>query len=115
MLTTLLAAALIAHAATDPLALPSTLRARIGDPEVIHAAAKAAIAANPAGVVRVQSTALGADPTPAFTRAMNDARVPDCLHPDATKLVPPKLGPIGIGGIYALPFWLGAIAQGKCN
>jgi hypothetical protein len=28
---------------------------------------------------------------------------------------PPRIGPIGIGGLLALPFWGLAIVRGKCN
>jgi hypothetical protein len=50
-----------------------------------------------------------------FTRQVDEARVPSCWRPDAMKHAPPKVGPINLGGLLALPFWGWAIASGKCN
>jgi hypothetical protein len=50
-----------------------------------------------------------------FSRQMDEARVPSCWRPDAMKHQPPRLGPINLGGILALPFWGAAIVSGKCN
>ena len=110
MLIAFLAAALV----TSPVP-PAPLRARINDPAVIQAAVREAvenIAAKDAGG---QSGVLSAGSQQTFARSFDEARVPDCLHPDAMKHQPPKIGPIGIGGIYALPFWISAIVRGKCN
>lgn len=43
-------------------------------------------------------------------RAFEAAEVPDCLHPDATRHVP-----IRLGGILNLPSWAYAAATGKCK
>jgi hypothetical protein len=51
----------------------------------------------------------------AFERQVDEARVPACWHPDAMKHQPPKIGPIALGGIFALPFLAAAVARGKCN
>jgi hypothetical protein len=50
-----------------------------------------------------------------FTRQVDEALVPSCWRPDAMKHSPPKIGPIGLGGVLALPFWGWAIVSGKCN
>lgn len=50
-----------------------------------------------------------------MTQAFIDAKVPDCLHPDAMKFTPPHIGPIGLVGIYATPFWAYAALSGKCR
>lgn len=50
-----------------------------------------------------------------FRQKVDDAVVPSCLHPDALKLQPAKIGPVGIGGIYALPFLAVAAIRGKCR
>lgn len=47
--------------------------------------------------------------------AFDEAKVPDCLHPDAMKLTPPRIGPINLAGIYAAPFWAYAALSGKCR
>lgn len=109
MLATLLAAAL----AILPVQAP--LRTRVADPDLIRAAVKEALAASPQPGGLQKSTVLGSDANAGFARAVDEARVPDCLHPDALKHQPPKLGPVDIGGVLALPFWISAIVRGKCN
>jgi hypothetical protein len=109
MFIALLAAALSA----DPL--PPPLRARISDPAVIRAAVKAATAGDATQPAGRRDTALSADPYRGFAAAMDEARVPSCLHPDAMKHQPPKIGPVYLGGILALPFLAAAIVRGKCN
>jgi len=49
------------------------------------------------------------------TRAFNEAKVPDCLHPDAMKFPPPQLGPVVLTGEFAAPFWAYAALTGKCR
>jgi len=114
MLAPLLAAALSTFPA-DPLAPPSTLSARISDPAVIRAAVKVAVAGDVALPADRKETALSAGPYRGFADAMDEARVPSCLHADAMKHQPPKIGPVGLGGILALPFLAAAILRGKCN
>jgi hypothetical protein len=50
-----------------------------------------------------------------FARDFDEAEVPGCLGPNALKHQPPKIGPIGLGGILALPFLVVAAARGKCK
>ncbi|MBV8635964.1 MAG: hypothetical protein JO002_15820 [Burkholderiaceae bacterium] len=50
-----------------------------------------------------------------MTRAFNEAKVPDCLHADAMKFTPPQIGPVALGGVFALPFWGYAALTGKCR
>jgi hypothetical protein len=94
---------------------PSTLRARVSDPATIRAAVKQAIASTPDVAGEHQDAALSSVAYPGFARAVDDARIPDCLHPDALKHQPAKIGPVDIGGIYALPFLAAAILRGKCK
>lgn len=98
----------------DPLAPAASLSARITDPAVIRAAVKEAVASAPAAENRKES-ALSGDAYRGFAEAVDEGRVPDCLHPDALKHQPAKLGPFDVGGIYALPFLAAAILRGKCN
>lgn len=50
-----------------------------------------------------------------FARRFDEAEVPGCLRPDALKHQPPKIGPIALGGILALPFLVAAVVRGKCK
>ena len=50
-----------------------------------------------------------------FATAFAEAKVPDCLHPDGLKRQPTNIGPIGVVGVYALPFVAIAKLRGKCN
>ena len=113
MLSFLFAGALAAlPLAADPLVPPATLSARISDPAVIRAAVKEAVAGS-AG--NRKDTVLSGDTSQGLAAAFDEARVPGCLNPDALKHQPARIGPVGIGGIYALPFLAAAIVRGKCN
>lgn len=50
-----------------------------------------------------------------FAAAFAEAKVPDCLHPDGLQRQPTNIGPIGVVGMYALPFVAIAKLRGKCN
>jgi hypothetical protein len=50
-----------------------------------------------------------------FAQQFSEARVPDCLHGDALKRQPPRIGPIGFSDLYAVPFVVLAKIRGKCN
>ncbi|MDN2674885.1 hypothetical protein OX459_26150 [Janthinobacterium sp. SUN026] len=50
-----------------------------------------------------------------FAAAFAEAKVPDCLHADGLKRQPTGIGPLAIGGVYALPFVAIAKLRGKCN
>lgn len=86
----------------------------MSDP-AIRQAVKEVLAEHPPTPIKRDGQALRADPYAAFGRKMDEARVPSCWGPDAMKHQPPQIGPIGIGGILALPFWGAAILRGKCN
>lgn len=119
MLVAMFAVAILSALPPDPLALPPAstppLRARLTDPAVIRVAVREAVAADPAPPPGSGTMALSARQYRGFAQAMEEARVPDCLHPDAMKHQPPKIGPIDLGGIFVLPFWAAAIVRGKCN
>jgi len=112
MFSTLLAAALTSVPTPAPATLP--LRARISDPAVVHAAVKEALAGSdpPArGTGRI----LSGDAQTGLSQAFDDARVPGCLNTDALKHQPAKIGIVDLTGILAVPFWLTAMARGKCQ
>ncbi len=50
-----------------------------------------------------------------FAVKFAEARTPSCLGPDGLKFNPPRIGPIGVGGILAVPWVLAAKLKGKCN
>lgn len=50
-----------------------------------------------------------------FDLAFAYARRPDCLHPDGLKFQPAALGQVELDSEFAIPFWIAAIAKGKCN
>ena len=105
----------IALLSAEPVPAPSTLRARVLDPDVVRAAVKKAVASTPVKAANRQETVLSGDPYQGFARAVDEAQVPGCLRPDALKHQPPQIGPIIFDGLMALPFWLTAIVRGKCN
>ncbi|MBP1203398.1 hypothetical protein JOD97_001412 [Duganella sp. 1411] len=49
-----------------------------------------------------------------MTAAFEEAKVPDCLHGDALKHQPAKIGAIGVAGPYSLPWVIAAALRGKC-
>lgn len=114
MVSILLAAALSTLPVNVRGADRPPLSVRLRDPDAIHAAVKRAVGSTPPPAGRTD-TALGADPYRSFANAVDEARVPSCLDPDALKHQPAKIGPVDIGGIYALPFLAAAIVRGKCN
>jgi hypothetical protein len=77
-----------------------------------------------AGIKRESGKALSADTAyQKFERGFSEAQKPSCLGPNATKFQPSStvvntpFGKfnVGVGGIFALPFWATAVARGKCN
>jgi hypothetical protein len=50
-----------------------------------------------------------------FERRFDDSKVRSCSHADALALQPAQNGPVGIGGIYVLPFLMLAAIRGKCH
>ena len=49
-----------------------------------------------------------------MSAAFDQAKVPDCLHDDALKNQPARIGIIGFVGPYALPWVIAAALRGKC-
>ena len=67
------------------------------------------------GQPAMQQVTIRADKYEQFAAAFSEAKVPDCLHPDGLKRQPTNLGPVGVVGLYALPFVAIARLRGKCN
>jgi len=49
-----------------------------------------------------------------MSAAFDEAKVPDCLHGDALKNQPARIGFIGVVGPYAIPWVIAAALRGKC-
>lgn len=97
---------------TPSQAQPS-LRARLSG-DVIKEAVRETLAEAPPAR-KAAGPVLRGERYEAFGREMEEARVPSCWHADAMKHQPPKIGPVNIGGIFALPFLAAAIVRGKCS
>jgi hypothetical protein len=114
LLTAILSDARAADRAAAPAQPAASMRAWL-DEDAIRKAVRETLAETPAPV-RDRGPVLSGDPAhDRFKRQFDDARVPGCWGPDALKHQPAQIGPIGLGGILALPFWGAAIATGKCN
>lgn len=71
--------------------------------------------AHPAAGANREAGALSATSTQAImSAAFEQAKVPDCLHDDALKHQPAKIGPIGVAGPFSLPWVIAAALRGKC-
>jgi hypothetical protein len=114
ILAALLMAIFSAACATDQTPPAPSIRQRL-DEDAIRKAVRETLAEMPAPA-RDRGPVLSGDPAhEKFKRQFDEARVPGCWGPDALKHQPAQIGPIGLGGILALPFWGAAIAAGKCR
>jgi hypothetical protein len=100
----------------------TTLSLRLTD-EVISKAVRETLAEHPGSPKLQSGKALSGDAYRKFERGFSEAEKPGCLHPDAMKFqqagttikTPDGGWNIGLGGLFALPFWAAAIVRGKCN
>ena len=107
-------AAAQAPAATPPAPAPALTQAMISA-AVRDTLAEEKRAQAESGQPAMQQVTIRADKYEQFAAAFSEAKVPDCLHPDGLKRQPTNLGPIGVVGVYALPFVAIARLRGKCN
>ena len=103
-----------APAATPPAPAPVLTQAMISA-AVRDTLAEEKRAQAESGQPAMQQVTIRADKYEQFAAAFSEAKVPDCLHPDGLKRQPTNLGPIGVVGVYALPFVAIAKLRGKCN
>lgn len=61
------------------------------------------------------SGALRASKVDTFAAQFEAAAVPHCLGRNGLKHQPPKIGPVILGGLFAIPFLVVAAARGKCK
>ncbi len=117
---------------TDPFAAPGKNRPlpglRLND-DIIRNAVRATIKESKedrkvTSSGRVLSASKDNDPYVKFGRQFSQAQVPGCIGPDPLKHVPTgtvirskNFGDwaIGVGGVFAAPFWGYAVLTGKCN
>lgn len=105
---------LVAISDTTAPATGPSMRARLSD-DAIRQAVRETLAEQPSTASTGHGRVLSGERSTSFSRQMDEARVPSCWRPDALKHQPAAIGPIGIGGALALPFWAAAIVRGKCN
>jgi hypothetical protein len=105
----LLVAALPVHA-IDADKQPPKQSARPSD-EAIRAAVRATIAERPANPRLHEADTLRANRYELFARQVEEATVPDCLHPDGLKRQPTFF----FSELLALPFIAVAKIRGKCQ
>ncbi|MCC2955922.1 hypothetical protein LK542_09885 [Massilia sp. IC2-477] len=111
----------------DPFALPAPQQApppgaRPSD-EAIRAAVRATLEEMPDSSTPMSGQALSGGPYREFARKFALAAKPHCLGPDPLRHQPHSTVvktifgdfAVGVGGIYALPFWGAAVFRGKCN
>jgi hypothetical protein len=129
--TILLAAPACALAATAtdadadadaPQAVPADVLSAPAAPvlsdEMIRKAVRETIAEDPrpAPAAGPQAGVLRANTAHArMSAAFDEAKVPDCLHEDALKLQPAKIGPVNVVGPLSLPWIVAAVVRGKCR
>ncbi|MYN40024.1 hypothetical protein GTP55_11630 [Duganella sp. FT109W] len=126
ILTTLLAAHTLAAAAAQkeavaeltPPALAAPAQPALTD-DVIRKAVRETVAETPPAqplAINAQAGAFRANSVEApMSAAFEQAKVPDCLHQDALKLQPARIGPVNVVGPYSLPWVIAAVVRGKCN
>ncbi len=101
-------------AATPPAPAPALTQAMISA-AVRETLAEEKRAQAESGQPAMQQVTIRADKYEQFAAAFSEAKVPDCLHPDGLKRQPTNIGPVGVVGMYALPFVAIAKLRGKCN
>jgi hypothetical protein len=103
-------------------AKPPPLSLRLSD-EVISKAVRETLAESKGSPGLQSGKALSGDAYQKFEKGFSEAEKPGCLGPDALKFQPAgtvvktPFGAfnVGLGGIFALPFWAAAVVRGKCN
>lgn len=90
---------------------PAPAKSALPDRAVIDAVVREIAAERPANPRLHEADTLRATPYDKFTRQVDDATVPDCLHADGLKRQPTFF----LGGLLALPFVAVAKIRGKCQ
>jgi bacterioferritin-associated ferredoxin len=89
------------------------MRTRLTD-KAISQAVREALAESKENPRRHEADVLSADKYQRFADDVHEAKVPDCLHEDALKRQPARIGPISFSYLYAVPFVILAKVRGKC-
>jgi hypothetical protein len=92
---------------------PAAAPSRPGD-EAIRRAVREVLDENPDNPRRHEPDTIRGNRYQGFAEQFSEAKVPDCLHSDALKRQPPRIGPIAFKGLYAVPFVVLAKVRGKC-
>jgi hypothetical protein len=114
-----IAAAVLAACARGAAALPSAPPAipPVLTDDIIKKAVRETIAEYPQPIVAYRNAGAFSAGTSQdrMSAAFEQAKVPDCLHGDALKHQPARLGPVNVVGPYSLPWVVAAALRGKCN
>lgn len=99
-----------------PRTASGPMRLRLSN-DAIRTAVRETLADSPASAPAGKETALRGETARhgAFARQVEEARMPSCWTPDGLKHQPPRIGPVSLGGLLALPFLGAAILRGKCT
>jgi hypothetical protein len=113
-------AALAQPVPTDPAAAhPGTSAAPLLLPglseKVIRDAVRATLAEPLENPWRREADTIRGNSYTEFAEQFSQAKVPDCLHGDALKRQPPRIGFVSFTYLYAVPFVVLAKIRGKCN
>ena len=100
-----------AQSAGNGAPTPAPAKSALPDRAVIDAVVREIAAERPANPRLHEADTLRATPYDKFTRQVDDATVPDCLHADGLKRQPTFF----LGGLLALPFVAVAKIRGKCQ
>lgn len=98
---------------TRPVPAAVLAGARVTD-DAIRQTVRDLLEENPENQRRHDADTLRGNRYQEFAEQFNEAKVPDCLPPDALKRQPPRIGPIAFKGMYAVPFVVLAKIRGKC-
>jgi hypothetical protein len=110
VLASLLVFSLLPQPASGADSTPQKQSARPSD-EVIRAAVRATVAERPATPRLHEADTLRANRYELFARQVEEATVPDCLHPDGLK----RQSTFFFSELLALPFVAVAKIRGKCQ
>ncbi|WP_091872395.1 hypothetical protein [Massilia yuzhufengensis] len=113
----------------DPLATEAAPAAHVAigryrNEEAVIQAVRETLAESPGLWMAPSGTALSGDSYQKFAQQFSMAAKPHCLGPDPMKHQPAStvIGNnatgkwnVGVGGVFALPFWGAAILRGKCS
>lgn len=104
----------VSKAATPPAAQAVLVDPRIADGVAAMIAAAPERDPAPNRQDGLQRVVYGSDAVARFSKDFTAAKVPSCGGADPLKFQPARVGPVGLGGLFAAPFLVVAALRGKC-